>query len=338
MNVTPTSRGPALILTRVRSLLSISSAGLRHVRVRREVVLVAAGVRQEHAFSVDGDLDLVRELETGHVADDISQQEDVEVVLAVLRKIVTDEESATRAQRKSFDVIGLLGVRRHAIDPLCERRVGADGETADLSRSRQVLLEQGRGDLQDAGDVVEAVALVVGRQQLCDVDLQIEQIANRVAIFGAIQSMDWFMARIGTANRLLVERRLETRDKAVEGGRVRTRHALRRHHAATDFANDLFPELRLSGCISGVQTLEDEDHRSSPARYGTSRSTSGRAHAEASPRRFLPAEPARWLDGTRSTCEGSRSARTLIEAVVHMTAAAAINAYVQRRIKPPGIE
>ena len=41
----------------------------------------------------------------------------------------------------------------------------ADREAGDLARCRQVLLEQRRRDLQDVGDVVEPVRLIVGRQE-----------------------------------------------------------------------------------------------------------------------------------------------------------------------------
>ena len=47
-----------------------------------------------------------------------------------------------------------------------ERRRRADREPADLVRGREIALEQRRRQLQHAGDVVEAVARVVGRQEL----------------------------------------------------------------------------------------------------------------------------------------------------------------------------
>ena len=163
-----------------------------------QVVLVAADLREEHALAVDRDLELVRELQAGHVADDVAQQEDVEFVVGVLREVVAEQQAAARAERQSLDVILLRVVGRHAVRlSRTTSRVGADGQAADLARRREVLLEQRRRDAQHARDVVEAVALVVGRQQLGDVDVEIEQVADRVAVFGAVQAMDRLVAGSG---------------------------------------------------------------------------------------------------------------------------------------------
>ena len=143
------------------------------LRVRHQVVFLAADLHQEHALAVDRDLELMRELEPGHVADDVPQQLDAEVVVGVLRKVVPEEQAAARAERQSLDVVLLRVVGRNAIG---QRRTtslsNADRQAADLARGRQVLLEQRRRDPQNVGDVVEPVALVVGRQQSSDVDLE----------------------------------------------------------------------------------------------------------------------------------------------------------------------
>ena len=89
--------------------------GLRHVAVGREVVGLAAHLHQEHALAVDGDLELVRELQAGHVADDVAEEEDGELVLGVLREVVPEEQAAARAERQPFDVIFLRVVRRNPI-------------------------------------------------------------------------------------------------------------------------------------------------------------------------------------------------------------------------------
>ena len=54
-----------------------------------------------------------------------------------------------------------------------ELRRRADGEPADLVGRREIALEQRRRQLQHAGDVVEAVARLVGRQQLGDLDVEV---------------------------------------------------------------------------------------------------------------------------------------------------------------------
>ena len=59
-----------------------------------------------------------------------------------------------------------------------------------------VLIEERRGDLQGAGNVVEAVADVVGGEQSRGVDINAEQVAHRVGIFGSIQAVNADAARI----------------------------------------------------------------------------------------------------------------------------------------------
>ena len=64
----------------------------------------------------------VRPLEPGHVADDVLQQVDAEVVVAVEREVVADQDAAARAERQAFDVIVLRAIGRHAIDRADRRR------------------------------------------------------------------------------------------------------------------------------------------------------------------------------------------------------------------------
>ena len=131
-NVTPTSCGPALTGTRVRSRRSSVSFVSAQVRVRQLVVFVAADRRQEHALAVDADLELVRPLEPRHVADDVLQEDDVEFVGRVEREVVPDEHAAARAERQAFDVIALRAIGRHAVDRADRRRRRvADRERAD---------------------------------------------------------------------------------------------------------------------------------------------------------------------------------------------------------------
>jgi hypothetical protein len=62
------------------------------------------------------------------------------------------------------------------------------GQAAHLARRPEILLEERRRNAQHAGDVVEAEALVVRRQQARPVDLQVEQVADGVAVLGAISN------------------------------------------------------------------------------------------------------------------------------------------------------
>ena len=83
-----------------------------------------------------------------------------------------------------------------------ERRRRAHREPADLLRRGQIPLHERRRHLQHAGDVVEPIARVVGGKQRVDVDVEIEQIANDVPVFGAIQAMERLgSSRVGMGRR-----------------------------------------------------------------------------------------------------------------------------------------
>ena len=69
------------------------------------------------------------------------------------------------------------------------QRAVADRQAADLHRRGDVALNQRRRHGERLGDVVEALARAVGRQQRVHVDVEREQIADRVGVLGAVQPM-----------------------------------------------------------------------------------------------------------------------------------------------------
>ncbi len=77
----------------------------RQIGIHQLEVFFAAHRRDKHALAIDTDLKLMRKLHAGQVADDIPQQEDVELVVGVQREIVMDQDSAARPQRQPLDVL-----------------------------------------------------------------------------------------------------------------------------------------------------------------------------------------------------------------------------------------
>jgi hypothetical protein len=65
----------------------------------------------------------------------------------------------------------------------------ADGEAADLLGRKQVALQQAGREAQNRRDIVEAVARLVERKQGCDVDIDGQEIAHRVGVLAACQSV-----------------------------------------------------------------------------------------------------------------------------------------------------
>src|SRR5262249_25878271 len=74
------------------------------IGVGQLVVVLTTNWGDEHAESIDADFQLMRPLQSGHVADDVLKKPDAEVVLGVEWEVVLDENSAARAERQSLNV------------------------------------------------------------------------------------------------------------------------------------------------------------------------------------------------------------------------------------------
>ena len=239
---------------RVDGVLGDAQVGVRHL-----VVFLAAHLRQKHAPAVDADFQLVRILETGQVADDVLQQKNAEVVFAVQRKVVVDENAAARAQRQAFDVLLLVEIRgslKHQADR-SDGRV-AHGQARDLVGRRQVLFDQRGGNAQHVGDIVEAVGFIVGGQQRSRVDIQVEKIVDRVSVFGPVHAMDGRPAGFRVTRRGAVDRVFQPPGELGHGGVVRTGHALGRHHASMQLPQNFFPGFRMLARAVQVHRIERE--------------------------------------------------------------------------------
>jgi hypothetical protein len=134
----------------------------------------------------------------------------------------------------------------------------ADGERADALRGGEVALEQQRRDAEHVRVVVEARARVVRRQHRRDVDLEREEIAHGIRVFGAVQAMDERTPRIRCAGRGAVERRLQRGDERGAHARLGARDSGGRHHAGADSPRDFFPDVRIERAGREVFGIEDQ--------------------------------------------------------------------------------
>ena len=75
----------------------------------------------------------------------------------------------------------------------------SQGKPADLTCSAEVTLHQRRRKVLLFGNIVEAVADRVWRQEHSDVDLDAEQIADGARVLGAVQALKWPPAARGFA-------------------------------------------------------------------------------------------------------------------------------------------
>ena len=231
----------------------------RRVVARGADVAIAAERGQVHPLAVDADLELMRELEPAHRPEVGAEQLHLEGVLAVERDVARNLEPAHRPERQPFDVPRLRRVLAHAIDLAHRRRLRvADRERADAAGCREIALEQHGRQAQHIGDVVEAGARIIGRQQRSRVDLEGQQVADGVGVLGAVQTMDQRTARLGRRESRAVELRRERGEKHLLVRVRRGRHAGRRHHACAHFADDLLPRVAVGPDVGQIDLLEDQ--------------------------------------------------------------------------------
>ena len=178
---------------RRHQLEAVLRIGLAHARVE---------IDQRDALAVDRELDLFLEVVRGHriaageAAERLVVQRRLQHVMAVGRERVHDRRAAARAHRRAVDAAHLRRGARNLVGHRRRRGIAiADGKTADLARRAQVAVHQRRREALRIGDVVEAVADRVGRQVGRHVDVDVQQIAHRVLILGAIEALERTRAR-----------------------------------------------------------------------------------------------------------------------------------------------
>ena len=173
-----------------------------------------------------------------------------------------DQHAAARADRQAFNVIVLREIAAHA-KRLLRRgdfRI-ANGKAGDLPRGRKIALHQRGRHAEDIRDVVESVRFFVGRQERGDVHVERQQIADRVAVLRTVEAMQDGPAGLGMSGGGAVDRRLELRRETGQCRFLRSRHAHRRHQAAANLADHLFPDLGALRGVSGVERIERQSAR-----------------------------------------------------------------------------
>ena len=133
---------------------------------------------------------------------------------------ITDD-AAARAERRAFDVLHLRAGARHLVGGFggAGLRV-ADRERADAARGAQVAFHQRRREVLRVGDVVEAGADRVGRQERVTSTSRSNMPAHRARVLGAVQALERTTAGIGIERGRLIEPRFH------RGGKRRQHRAL----------------------------------------------------------------------------------------------------------------
>jgi hypothetical protein len=98
-----------------------------------------------------------------------------------------------------------------------------------------------------ARHVVKAKRRVVRRQEQRRINVQPQQIANRVCVLGAVQAVQHWPAGIRRSRRDAIELAFEPARKRVENCRRRTRRTWGRHQPGTELPRHLLPRFDVGG-------------------------------------------------------------------------------------------
>ena len=110
------------------------------------------------------------------------------------------------------------------------------GQTTDLRGHGKISLQQIRRDAEHITDIVKTITDIIGGQQVTAVDLQTQQIADYIRIFGTVQTVQRRAARVGRLLGNRVQFALDMVDQFDIGCLIGPRHTCRRHRPRTQLA------------------------------------------------------------------------------------------------------
>ncbi len=200
-------------------------------------------------LSVEAQLELLWAAHADDVVVDLTPQTNPEGVLAVAREVVTHRQPAPRSEgqvfmharvlfQESWHPVHLRGRRRF-------RRAIAHRHPADVPRRGEIAFEMRRRQRKACGHVVEPVFRFIRQQQRGGIDLQREQVANRVGVFGTIQTVSADASRLRIEIGGRVQRGLQPRGNRIGISHAWPRPVGRRHLARADLVENFLPGLRL---------------------------------------------------------------------------------------------
>ncbi len=236
-----------------RRLRHVRAGGFAHEEHRHFVQLV-----QLDPLAIEGHFEFLalRSL-AEYLAEAELRQRQLDQVFAVQREVVPDHRAAARSERQAVQRCGLRQIPFDRVGDVEGRGLRiAHCQPADLGRRGHVAFQQGRRYAQDVGDVVEAAAGIVGRQQRGGVDIHCEQVADGVGVLAAIHAMQRRTAGVGIRRGGAIQRAFHGAGKRVQGLAVRAARARRRHHARPHLAHHFLPGFGVGADVIEVQLIE----------------------------------------------------------------------------------
>ena len=105
----------------------------------------------------------------------------------------------------------------------------------------EVSLEERRRHREHVRDVIEAVARIIHRQHRAGLNIHRQQIADRIAVLGAVEPVDCRPPGVRIGGRVAVEGLFERCRKLRRNRRLGAGKSGRRHFAPAQFVKHLFP-------------------------------------------------------------------------------------------------
>jgi hypothetical protein len=212
---------------------------------------------EEDALAIDGEFQLMRMFETTDGFEIGPEERDLKLVFTVERKIVLSHKATHGAQWQAFPIqrLRLIAPDTVSLRTWKSHRI-ANGQSAYAICGRKVTLEQSGRDNQKICDVVEAECRVIGWQKRGNINVDVEEVTNRIGILGAVQATERRTSRVGSRAR--VEFTFEPLRQLLVDSRIGSRRPLRGHRACLQLSDNRFPRSRIPGYQAEIKSVERE--------------------------------------------------------------------------------
>ena len=218
------------------------------------LILRRSDLELRNVGSIKQNVDLVSSTQPLDVLVAIPRQSDRNLILAVLRKRVRNQCAASSSNRQARQVPFLRQIRRNtkrfAAWPSAD---SANRLSRNLFRRQDIAVQQRWREFSHR-DVVESVTERVRWQEISRIDIECQQITDRILILGPRQPSKRFRpSGPGMIHRKLIECRLQLGE---DGSVIVLRRSLRihrRHLSSPQLRDNLLPRRGICTQIAGLK-------------------------------------------------------------------------------------
>ena len=112
--------------------------------------------------------------------------------------------------------------------------------------------------MKSAHDIVEPITGIIGGKINRRIDVETQNLSNRIRVFGAVQAVDAGRREFRLCGSGAIELGLKGYSQCFIGCSIRPRHPLRRHHAGAKLPHDFFPGLAIGSNARRIHFVEGE--------------------------------------------------------------------------------